>query len=133
MAVEVSTKPVPATKLCAIGKPSDSPTQVSGRDRRPHLQQPEAEDLAAHRPQARRLHLQPDDEQEQDHAELGDVDDRLWVLEIPEEMAEPVGSDGKSGGEISEHRPKSGPPEQRHRDHRRREEQHDGVEVVVPP
>ena len=42
-----------------------------------HLRDAEAEDVAAQRPQPRRLQLQPDDEQEHDDAELGDAEDRL--------------------------------------------------------
>ena len=41
------------------------------------------EDLAAQAPQPRGLHLQPDDEQEHHHAELGDVQDGLRVGEQP--------------------------------------------------
>ncbi len=40
-----------------------------------HLDKSQPEDLPAHAPESRRLHLQPDDEQEHDHAELGDLQD----------------------------------------------------------
>ena len=48
-----------------------------------HLGGAEAEDLLAQAPQPGGPHLQPDDEQEHDHAELGDVQDGLGVADQP--------------------------------------------------
>ena len=47
----------------------------TGQDRpgRQDLREPEAEDVGAHRPEPRRLQLEPDDEQEEHDAELGDL------------------------------------------------------------
>ena len=82
IAVEVSTKPAPATK--------DDGDRESRRRRRPPVSSsaqtptcsapsPKISRLQA--PQPRGLHLQPDDEQEHHDAEFGDVQDRLGIGE----------------------------------------------------
>ena len=85
--------------------------------RQPNLQPAEAEQPVPHAPERLRLHLEPDQEQHQDHAELGVV---LHVLGLgahqPEHRA-----DGEAGGEIAQHRPEAEPLAERHRDHRRRQ------------
>ena len=64
------------------------------------LRRAEAEDFLPQLPQLGRSHLQPDDEQEHDHAELGDVQDGLGVLD----QAEGEGTDHHAGGQIAEDR-----------------------------
>ena len=82
-----------------------------------HLQRAEPEDLPPQRPEARRLHLEPDHEQEQHDAELGDVEDRLGLRED----AEPERSDHDAGGEITEHGAEAKALEQGRADHARGE------------
>ena len=77
------------------------------------LRHAEPEDLPPQAPQPRRLHLEPDDEQEHHHAELGDVQDRLRVGEQPQ----PERPDDEAGREIAQHRAEPDPLEQRHGDH----------------
>jgi hypothetical protein len=85
MAVEVSTKPMPATKATAGGSPKSDADAGQQRAADEHLQpRPEPEDLRRRLHSRDGLHLQPDDEQEHHHAELGDVQDRLRVGEQPE-------------------------------------------------
>ncbi len=90
-----------------------------------HLRDAEPEDLAAHRPQLARPHLEADEEQEQHHAELGDVQDGVRVAE----QAEAERPDQQAGAEVAEHRAEPELAEQRHGDHGRRE-QHDDVAEV---
>ena len=53
------------------------PGQPEQRPGDQHLRQAKAEDLPPQRPQPRRLQLQPDEEQQEDDAEFGDVQDCL--------------------------------------------------------
>ena len=76
------------------------------------LHEPQPEDVAPHRPQARGLHFQTDDEQEHHHAQLGDVQHGHGVRE----QAKPVGPDGQPRGEVAQHRPQPQPLEQGHGD-----------------
>ena len=84
IAVEDSTKPMPATKATTGGKPASDAGDGRARAADENLRSAEPEDLAPQAPQPRRLHLQADDEQEHDDAELGDVQDRLRVGEQPQ-------------------------------------------------
>ena len=54
----------------------------------------------AQRPQPRRLELQPDQEQQQHHAELGEAQRCLRVADD----AEPPRADERAGGEVAQHR-----------------------------
>ena len=84
------------------------------------LRDAEAEDLAPQAPQPRRLHLEPDDEQEHHHAEFGDVQDGLRVGEQPQ----PERADHEAGGQVAQHRAEPEPLEERHRDDARRQQGH---------
>ena len=81
IAVDVSTKPMPATKATSGAKPASTPAMVSSAPQTQHLRGAQPEDLAPQVPQPRRPHLQPDHEQEHHDAELGDMQDRLRVGE----------------------------------------------------
>ena len=56
------------------------PTIVSSSAQTTTCSGAQAEDLAPQAPQPRRLHLEPDDEQEHHDAELGDMQDRLRIV-----------------------------------------------------
>ena len=79
-----------------------------------HLHDAEAEDLPAQRPELPRPHLEADQEQEQHHPELGDVQDRLRVAEQPESER----PDQESRAEVAEHCAEAEPAEQGHGDDR---------------
>ena len=81
IAVEVSTKPAPATNDDRHRKAADHADAASAARADADLQRAEPEDLAPQAPQPRRLHLQPDDEEEHHDAEFGDVQDGLRVGE----------------------------------------------------
>ena len=70
------------------------------------LQRAQPEDLAPQAQQPRGLHLQADDEQEHDHAEFGDVQDRLGIGED----AQAERADDESGREIAEDGAEADPP-----------------------
>jgi hypothetical protein len=63
------------------------------------LRKPYTEDIAAHLPQPRRFHLQPDDEQEQHHAELGEVQQFVRVFGEAERQRR---ADNHPDGKIAE-------------------------------
>ena len=86
-----------------------------------HLRQAEPENLAPQSPQTRGLHFQPDDEKEHDHAELGDLQNRLGMRE----HTQAEGADGHAASEISQHRTQSQTLEQWRRDHRNRQQRDD--------
>ena len=88
--------------------------QREDRCRDQHLREAEPEHRLAHRAQARRLQFQPDDEQQQHHAELGNVHDALGVLDD----AQAPGSDGDACREVAEDGAETQSPEQRDRQHR---------------
>ena len=78
-----------------------------------HLYRAEAEDRAAQRPEALRVQFEADQEQQQHHAELGEVQHRLRLRD----QAQAPGTDRHAGDEIAEHRAEAEPLEERHRDH----------------
>jgi len=90
------------------------------------LQSPQPEDLPTQAPQMRGLHLQPDHEQEHDHAQFGHVQDRLRLGK----PAEAERADDQASGKISQHRAQPEPPENRHHDHCRSEQRHDLDQVT---
>ena len=103
---------------------STSPSRPRRRQRpRRHadLRRAEPEDVAAHREQPRRLELEPDDEQQEHDAELGDVADGLGLADERQAGR----ADGDAGGEVAEHGAEAEAPEQRHGDHRRGAEDQD--------
>ena len=64
IAVEVSTKPMPATNATAGAKPEQDADAGQQRAADDHLQDAEPENLLPQAPEPLRLHLEPDDEQE---------------------------------------------------------------------
>ena len=91
-------------------------------ERRPEQYRAAAEHRPTHPPQALRLELEPDHEQHQHDAELGEVHDRFDVLDEPQSPR----ADRHAGDEIAEHRAEAEPPEDRHREDARGEE-HEGL------
>ena len=121
MAVDDSTKPMAARNATTGGNPTSTPTPVSSAPQVDDLRDAEPEDLAPQAPQPRRLHLEPDDEQEHHHAELGDMQDRLRAGE----QLQPERADHQAGGQVAQHRAEPGALEQRNGDHRRAEQRDD--------
>jgi hypothetical protein len=89
-----------------------------------HLERAEAEDQAAHLPQARERQLEPDHEEEEDDAELGQTPDAVEIVDhhIGERL-DPVGDEAEAEGadqgadqEIAEHRADPEAVEHRHDD-----------------
>ena len=73
------------------------------------LQCAETEDLPPQMPQVRRPHLQPDDEKEHHHAELGELQDRVRIGE----QAQPERPDQQTRRQVTQHRAEAEPPKQR--------------------
>ena len=82
------------------------------------LRAAQAEDGPAQRPQPRRLELEPDQEQQQHDAELGDVQGRLDIAD----HGEPPRPDQHARGEIAQHRAQLEALEERHQQHGGEEE-----------
>ena len=82
------------------------------------LRQAEPKDLAPQAPQARRLELEADDEQQEDDAKLRNVQDRFAVGDQPCRRA-----DGDTCGEVAENRAETDALEQRGGDHGAAEQQ----------
>ena len=89
-----------------------------GQPRQPDLGRAQTENLLAHPPQALGPHLQADDEQEDDHAELSDVQDDFRLAE----QGQAEGTDGDARRQIAEHRAQPDLAEYRHGHHARRQE-----------
>ena len=87
----------------------------SGGERELHAAQ--AEDRAPDLPHARGVELEADQEQEQHHAELGEMQ---HGARLGDEAQSP-GPDGDAGDEIAEHRARAEAREDRHRDDARAE------------
>ena len=83
-----------------------------------HLGAAQAEHRTAQRPQARRLQLQADDEQQQHHAQFGKVQGGFDLAD----EAEHARTDQDAGNQIAQHRAQAQAFEQRHGDDRRRQE-----------
>jgi hypothetical protein len=75
-----------------------------------HLREAETEDVTPQGPELGRAHLEPDQEQEQHHAEFGDVQDRFGVVEQPE----PERPDQQAGAQVTQHGAKAELAEDRH-------------------
>ena len=71
--------------------------------------------------QARQLELEPDDEEEEHDAELGDAAHRLGLADERQAGR----ADDDAGGEVAEHGAQAEAPEQRHGDHGRGAEHQD--------
>ena len=80
-----------------------------------------AEHRVPHHPEPGRLQLEPDHEQQQHDAELGEVQDVLDVVE----QAQAPGADHDAGGKVAEHGAQLEAPEQRYGDDRGRKEDGD--------
>jgi hypothetical protein len=78
-----------------------------------HLRPAEAEDGLAHRPQQGRAHLQPDQEQQDDHAEGAEAHDIFLLAD----QRQGEGADDGAGDQIAQHRAEPEPLGDRHRDH----------------
>ena len=121
MGVDERLRPKPATSAAATGRPASRPSPASTSVVMTTCAAPRHEDHPAQREQPAGLQLEADDEEQDDHAELGEVQDALHVGHEPE--AE--GPDEHAAGEVGQHRAQPEAPEQRHGDHRRRQEQRD--------
>ena len=94
------------------GWPRPHAAAPEGRGAQDDLRRPQAKHVAAHDPQARRLQLQADDEQQQHDAELGD-------LREPADVADQVQApwaDDQARGDVAEDRGQAHQAKQRHRD-----------------
>nr|WP_202392683.1 hypothetical protein [Croceibacterium xixiisoli] len=100
------------------------------RNRQPDLRRAQPENLPPHGPEPRRLHFQPDDEQEHHHAQFGDMQDRFRIGE----KAQAERPDRQPRRQIAEHRTQPDPLEQRHRDHGGQQQDHDrgDIEAMRP-
>ena len=83
-----------------------------------HLYQAHAEHVPAHHPQAPGRQLQPDDEQQQHHAQLGHVRNGLGIAR----QTQAAGPDGHARHQIAQHRAQLQPLCDRHHQHRRQQE-----------
>ena len=117
MAVDDSASARPATIAACNGKPSARPPGGERRAGQSELQCAAAEHRRAHRPEALRLELEPDDEQHQHDAELGKMQDRLDVLDEPQSPR----TDRHAGEEIAEDGAQAQALRERHAQHRRGE------------
>ncbi len=81
--------------------------------RRRHLRPAQAEDRAAQAPQERGPHLQPDQEQQDHHAEFGE----LHHIGLLADQAEREGADHRAGDQVAQHRAHAEPLGQGHGDH----------------
>ena len=79
-----------------------------------HLRAAPAEDRPAQRPQALRFEFEADHEQQQHHAEFGEVQD---VLDLADQAQAPR-ADGDAGQQVAEHGAEAEALGDRHRDHR---------------
>jgi hypothetical protein len=107
----------------APGQSHDHEESTEQRAAQRHLHAAAEEHVAPHRPEALGVELEPDREQHQHHAELGEVHDRLDILD----EAEPERPDRAAGDQIAEHRAEPEPLGDRY-EHDRREQIDDGVE-----
>ena len=82
------------------------------------MQRSQPENVGPQSPQPRGLELQTDDEQQQDDAELGKVQDPVHIAE----QAQPERSDHGTGGQIAQHRSQTQPVEDRNGDDGRTKE-----------
>src|SRR3546814_2224872 len=65
-----------------------------------HLREPEPEDRLAQGPEPARMELEPDEEEQEGDADLGDRPLRLAAPDQPQ----PIGADERAGDQIAEHR-----------------------------
>ena len=117
MAVDDSASARPATIAACNGSPSARPPTASAAPDKRELQRAAAEHRRAHRPKALRLELEADHEQHQHDAELGEMQDRLDVLDEPQSP----GPDRDAGEEVPEDGAQTQPLRERHAQHRRGE------------
>ena len=108
------------TRAAFQSRPSPHADREDGERGDDQLHAAKAEHEAAHDPEPLRRQLESDHEQHQDDAELGDVRDLLGVAD----QIQCRRPDQGAGGEIAEHRAKARALGQRHRDHRREQQDH---------
>jgi hypothetical protein len=90
------------------------------------LRQAGAEHRLAHQPQALRRQLQADDEQQQDHAELGELRGRLRLRGEVQDIR----ANQHAGGKVAKHGTEAPAARQRHRDDGRDQIHHDVLQIV---
>jgi hypothetical protein len=111
-AVDESARPNPMMMAAAQVSPDTANTTAVIATRRNHdLRQPEPENVAPHLPEPRWLEFQPDDEQQQHHAEFGKMQDLLSIGDDPQH-----GADHDAGRKIAQNGPEPDFLEQRCRD-----------------
>ena len=126
-AVDDSASPKPTMVAAGQSSPASRCASPASSDAGDHdLRQAEPENLAPQAPQPRRLELEADDEQQEDDAELGDVQDFFAAGDQPRCRA-----DGDAGGEVAEDGAETDALEQRRRDHRAAEQQQNfGIDLA---
>jgi hypothetical protein len=117
-AVEDMTKPMAPHEGHRRRHPRRHGHQGQGQTRQSDLGRPQTEDLLPHPPQPLGPHLQTDDEQEDDHAELGDVQDGFRLAE----QGQAERADGRPRRQIAEHGAQPDLAEHRHRHDPRRQQ-----------
>ena len=88
------------------------------------LDQPEAENVVPHPPQAGWVELEPDEEEQEDDSDLGDLQHRLAAVDEPEQLR----PDESAGDEIAQGRSEPEAAEEEHEDEREAEQDHSVAE-----
>ena len=104
----------PADDGGAPGESEREAYRAQNRGRKRHLRTAEAEHGPAQHPQAARLEFESDEEQQQHHAELGELHRGLHLAD----QAETPRTDQHPGGQIPQHCAQPGTPEERHQKYR---------------
>ena len=112
-AVEDIAQARPATSAACHERPSTQAQAASTTPVIADLRAAQAENGPAQRPQPRGLELEPDQEQEQHHAELRDMQGGLDIAD----HGKPRRSDQHPRGEIAQHRAQLEALEERHQQH----------------
>ena len=117
IAVDDMATPMPATMPTASGCPRAAAMALTATMVAATCSAAQAKDRAAQRPHALRVELQADEEEQQHHAELGELQHRLRIRD----QAQAPGADDHAGDQIAEHRAQAQATKQRHGDHAGRE------------
>ena len=126
-AVDESAKPSAAISAVCHGKPNSTPTPVSSAAHASDVRGAQPENVLAQRPQFRRAHFEADQKEEHDHAEFGDVQDRLGIVDD----AQSIGADREAGREVAKHRAQPEPQEDRRGDHARGQQRHGVLQAPI--
>ena len=127
MAVDDSTNPIAAMKAAGPDRPANRPTPVSSA---PHVNTwatPRPKISPAQLPQARRLHFQPDDEEEHHHAEFCHVQNGFRIRE----ETDPERTNGQARREVAQHGSQPQPLEYRNGDDGRAQQDDDVDELIA--